>query len=199
MSTNGKKISSRIAELEAELEKEFLAQLAEKQKQFHYGVKKGRVAFDCEMCAIHTKLRKHWIRFLWDAPRFSLIIAPVIYSLALPLLLLDAWLWVYQGLCFPVYGIAKAERSRYIVLDRGHLDYLNWIERFNCDYCSYANGLIAFAREVSSRTEQYFCPIKHASRCAGPHLRYHDFADYGDAVGYRAKWKKLRDELRSEK
>ncbi|MDE2512291.1 MAG: hypothetical protein KGL74_14295 [Elusimicrobia bacterium] len=48
------------------------------------------------------------------------------------------------------------------------VEYLNWIELFNCDYCSYAGGLIAFAREVSSRAEQYFCPIKHASRCAGP-------------------------------
>ena len=191
------KISSRIAELEAELEREFAEALAEKRKQFRYAVEKGRVAFDCQMCAIHAKLRKPWIKFLWDAPRFSLILAPVIYSLALPLVLLDAWLWVYQALCFPVYGIAKAERSRYIVLDRGHLQYLNWIERFNCDYCSYANGLIAFAREVSSRTEQYFCPIKHASRCAGPHLRYHDFIDYGDAEAYREKWKKLRDELKS--
>ena len=193
--TQAAKISSRIAELEAELEKEFLAQLAEKQKKFRYGIEKGRVAFDCEMCVIHSKLKKPWMVFLWDAPRFSLILAPVIYSLALPLLLLDAWLWVYQTLCFPVYKIAKVDRSQYVVLDRGHLEYLNWIERFNCDYCSYANGLIAFAREVSSRTEQYFCPIKHASRCAGPHLRYHDFADFGDAEGYRAKWKKLRAEL----
>lgn len=136
------------------------------------------------------------MKFLWDAPRFSLILAPVIYSLALPLLLLDAWLWVYQTLCFPVYGIEKAERARYIVLDRGHLEYLNWIERFNCDYCSYANGLIAFAREVSSRTEQYFCPIKHASRCSGPHMRYHDFIDYGDGDDYRVKLKKLREELK---
>ncbi len=196
MTTTVAKVSSRIAELEAELEKEFLAQLAEKRKQFRYSVEQGRIAFDCEMCVIHTKLRKHWIRFLWDAPRFSLILAPVIYSLALPLLLLDAWLWVYQGLCFPVYGIEKAERSNYVILDRGHLEYLNWIERINCDYCSYANGLIAFAREVSSRTEQYFCPIKHASRCAGPHLRYHDFADFGDGDGYRAKWKQLRAELK---
>ena len=188
MSAPVTKISSRIAELEAELEKEFLAQLAEKQKQFQYSVEKGRVAFDCQMCAIHTKLRKHWIRFLWDAPRFSLILAPV--------LLLDAWLWVYQGLCFPVYGIEKARRSDYVVLDRGHLEYLNWIERINCDYCSYANGLIAFAREVSSRTEQYFCPIKHASRRAGEHARYRDFVDYGDADAYREKWKKLRNELK---
>jgi hypothetical protein len=197
MNPSAVKISSRIAELEAELEKEFHEQLAEKRKQFRYNVEKGRIAFDCEMCVIHAKFKKHWIRFLWDAPRFSLILAPVIYSLIVPLVLFDAWLWAYQGLCFPVYGIKKAVRSDYVVLDRGNLQYLNWIERVNCDYCSYANGLIAFAREVSSRTEQYFCPIKHASRCAGPHLRYHDFVDFGDAEAYRKNWKKLRAELKS--
>jgi hypothetical protein len=193
--TQAKKISARIEELEAQLEKEFGAQLAEKRKEFRYSFDKGRISFECEVAAVHRKLRKSWIRFLWDAPRFSLIVAPVIYSLAVPLVLLDAWLWVYQALCFPVYRIEKVERARYVLLDRGHLEYLNWIERFNCDYCSYANGVIAYAREVSSRTEQYFCPIKHASRFAGPHLRYHDFADFGDANGYRAKWKMLRDEL----
>jgi hypothetical protein len=194
--TQTPKISTRIAELEAELEKEFHAQLAEKQKQFRYSVEKGKILFDCEMCVIHTKLKKHWIRFLWDAPRFSLILAPVIYSLIVPLALFDAWLWVYQTLCFPIYGIKKVERKNYIVLDRGNLEYLNWIERFNCDYCSYANGLIGYAREIASRTEQYFCPIKHASRCAGAHLRYHDFVDFGDAEAYRENWKKLREELK---
>jgi hypothetical protein len=31
----------------------------------------------------------------------------------------------------------------YIVFDRGQLAYLNLLERFNCFYCSDANGLIA--------------------------------------------------------
>ena len=190
------RIAGRIAELERELELAFEEGLAEKRKQFRYVAEKGRVAFDCDMCVIHAKLRKSWLLFLWDAPRFSLILAPVIYSLALPLMLLDAWLWLYQTLCFPVYGIKKVERAQYILLDRSHLRYLNWLERFNCEYCGYANGLVAYAREVSSRTEQYFCPIKHASRCAGPHLRYHEFADYGDAESYRGKIQPLRDELK---
>jgi len=189
-------IADRIAELERELERKFDEEFAEKKKQFRYSVEKGRVAFDCGMCAVHERLRKNWIAYLWDMPRYSLLVSPVIYSLIVPLLLLDAWLWLYQAVCFPVYGIKKVERSRYILLDRGRLRYLNWLERFNCDYCGYANGLVAYAREVSSRTEQYFCPIKHASRCAGPHLRYHEFADFGDAQAYRDNIKPLREELK---
>lgn len=196
MDHKAEKIAARIAELEAELEKEFSAQLAEKQRQFRYGIEKGRVAFDAEVAAVQARLRQDSLRFLWHSPRFSLLVSPLIYSLIVPLLLLDAWLWAYQAVCFRVYGIRRVERARYIVLDRRSLPYLNAIQRFNCDYCGYANGLIAYAREVASRTEQYFCPIKHASRCSGPHLRYHEFADYGDADAYRANWKKLRDELK---
>lgn len=196
MSGQLSKIAAGIAELERELERKVDEELAEKQKQLSYSVEKGRVAFDAGICAIHERLRKNWVSYLWDMPRYSLLVSPVIYSLTLPLLMLDAWLWLYQAVCFPVYGIAKVERSKYILLDRGHLRYLNWLERFNCNYCGYANGLVAYAREVSSRTEQYFCPIKHATRLAGAHLRYHEFSDFGDAQAYRDNMTPLRDELK---
>lgn len=178
-------IAGRLTEMERELEQAFDAQLADKRAQFRYRVEKGRVAFDSGMSALHDRLRKNWISYLWDMPRYSLLVSPVIYSLTVPLLMLDAWLWLYQAVCFPVYGIEKVDRSKYILLDRGRLRYLNWLEGFNCDYCGYANGLIAYAREVSSRTEQYFCPIKHAVRLLGAHPRSLDYADFGDAEGYR--------------
>jgi hypothetical protein len=47
--------------------------------------------------------------------------------------------------------------------------------------------LIGYVREIASRTEQYWCPIKHARRVIGTHSRYALFEDYGDAEGYR-KW-----------
>jgi hypothetical protein len=197
MDTKVADIVARIAELERELEREWTREVAEKRRLFRYKLEAGRVAFDCEVCALHARLRKSALRFMWDAPRGSLIVAPLIYSLTLPLLLLDAWLWMYQAACFPIYGIEKVDRSQYIFFDRGRLQYLNWIEGFNCDYCGYANGLIAYALEVSSRTEQYFCPIKHAQRCAGRHARYGNFSDFGDGESYRKHWKKLRDDLRT--
>jgi hypothetical protein len=40
------------------------------------------------------------------------------------------------------------------------------IEKINCAYCSYANGAIASVREMASRTEIYWCPIKHAAACS---------------------------------
>jgi len=138
------------------------------------------------------------VAFLWEAPVASLLVAPMIYSLTIPLVLLDLWVQLYQAVCFPVYRIAKVDRSRYVLLDRGHLQYLNWIERANCNYCGYANGLVAYAREIAARTEQYFCPIKHAFRCSGVHSHYDEFLDFGDAHAYKEELPKLRAELRPE-
>ena len=72
-------------------------------------------------------------------------------------------------------------------MDRHHLGYLHFIEKINCDYCGYANGLMAYGREIIARTEQYWCPIRHARRVAGSHQRYAEFLDYGDASEY-GKW-----------
>lgn len=58
------------------------------------------------------------------------------------------------------------------------------LEKFNCIYCGYGNGLAAYAKEIIARTEQYWCPIKHATHVKDPHSRYHHFFEYGDAEGY---------------
>ena len=114
----------------------------------------------------------------------------------MPALILDAFVAVYQAICFPVYGIPRVKRGDFIVMDRGQLKYLNWIERWNCVYCEYFNGLIGYVREIASRTEQYWCPIKHARKFSGRHGRCHRFADYGDAEDYQKRLDDLRQELR---
>jgi len=100
-------------------------------------------------------------------------------------MMLDAAVAIYQLVCFPIYGIPKVRRKDYLVFDRGRLAYLNTIEKVGCIYCSYANGLLALVTEIAARTEQHFCPIKHARRLAKMHSRYANFLPYGDARAYR--------------
>ena len=102
-------------------------------------------------------------------------------------MLLDVSVMIYQFVCFPIYGIPKVARDEYLVFDRGVLAYLNTIEKIGCIYCSYANGLLAMITEIASRTEQHFCPIKHARRLATTPSRYDKYLPYGDARAYRAK------------
>ena len=126
----------------------------------------------------------------------GLLSAPLIYAFILPAVFLDLSTTVYQHLVFPIYDIERVRRSDYILLDRGRLPYLNRLERFNCNYCGYVNGLIGYAREVASRTEQYFCPIKHAFRELGGDPRSGHYLAFGDAEHYRQKLGQLRKELR---
>lgn len=44
----------------------------------------------------------------------------------------------------------------------------------------------------SARTEQYWCPIKHALRMKSMHNRYRYFFDYGDAEHYRQQIETVR-------
>ena len=96
-----------------------------------------------------------------------------------------------------IYAIDRVRRADYIVFDRQHLAYLNLIEAANCLFCAYGKGVVAYVRKVSSRTEQYWCPIKHALRIPDPHQRYYEFLEYGDADGYRTRLAAFRDRLRS--
>lgn len=90
---------------------------------------------------------------------------------------------LYQAICFPIYGIPKVGRGDYIISDRYALPYLNIIEKVNCQYCAYMNGLIAYTQEIAGRSEQYWCPIKHARKMATLHERYVRFLEFGDGKG----------------
>lgn len=128
-----------------------------------------------------------------------LLVAPIIYAMLFPALLLDLFVTIYQWICFPVYKIKKVKRKDHIAFDRHHLKYLNSIERLNCIYCSYVNGLISYVAEIAGRTEQYFCPIKHSHRLKGTHSHYKNFMDYGDFEKYREELEMLREKLNGKK
>lgn len=184
----------RIRSLEAELDSE----LAKRASGLRIGLEHGRIRFEQELLRRHRELRVRLSSYLLNARPLVILTAPIIYSLIIPFVLLDLFMTIYQIVCFPVYGIPKVRRADYFAFDRRHLAYLNAIERLNCEYCSYANGLIAYVREIASRTEQYWCPIKHAMRVMGAHERYSDFEDYGDAQGYRSQLERHRKSLKDE-
>ena len=105
---------------------------------------------------------------------------------------MDGVVSVYQFICFKVYGIPRVKRNDFIVLDRQSLSYLNPIEKLNCVYCGYFNGMIAYVQEIAGRTEQYWCPIKHARKLGAMHKRYHKFFNYGDHQEYKNRLEQLR-------
>lgn len=185
-------LQAKLAQIEAQIEREWDA----RRKAMRFRIERGRVVFEQDVRAAHRKARVRLLAFLKRTRLLVVLTAPFIYAVIIPFVLLDLFVSVYQAICFPVYGIQKVRRRDHIIFDRQYLAYLNALQKFNCLYCAYGNGVISFAREVAGRTEKYWCPIKHASRVKGTHRFYCDFCDYGDAGGFCTDQDRLRDELR---
>jgi hypothetical protein len=182
-------LTAKLRSVEAEIETE----LAKRREQLRFRIESGRVVFEQDVERLHRAIKVRSTRYFIDANPWIVLTAPVIYSLLVPIVLVDLWVMAYQAICFPAYKIPKVRRRDYLIFDRHHLAYLNTIEKINCAYCSYCNGAIAFIREVASRTEVYWCPIKHARRILGPHPHYQGFADFGDAEAFREKLEQMKD------
>jgi len=192
-------ILERLKILETELETEIDQLLSEKRELFRYTLDKGKVQFEHGIKVLQRHQRTGLLKYIFAAHLGHLLIAPIIYSVFIPLVMLDIMATVYQQICFRVYGIPLVVRRKYIVIDRQHLAFLNLIEKLNCTYCGYSNGLIEYVREIAAKTEQYWCPIKHAQRTPDPHKQVNHFIDYGDADNYKARIRELRNEIRNLK
>jgi hypothetical protein len=187
-------LMEKLRSVEAEIE----AELAKRREELRFRIENRRIVFEKEVLRIHHELKTRATRYLIDANPLMILTSPVIYSLIIPIALFDIWIMAYQAICFPIYKIPKVRRRDYFVFDRHHLAYLNIIEKINCAYCSYANGAIAFMREVAARTEIYWCPIKHARRVLGPHPYYQGFADFGDVAGFHDKLEQMKEGVKIE-
>jgi hypothetical protein len=188
---------TRLADAIRSLERQLEAVLARRRVELNYKVHEGAVQFEHVVIEKHRLLKANLARYVFGARPVMILTAPAIYALIIPFLVLDAFVAVYQAVCFPVYGIPRVKRRDYLAMDRGQLAYLNAIEKLNCTYCSYANGVLGYVREVASRTEEYWCPIKHARRVLGVHPRYGRFVDFGDAEAYRHELERLRAQART--
>ncbi len=181
------------------LEDEIQSELNKQGSRWFYQIQGRRIEFERTIREKHRSVKLgilHW--FLTVRP-LNYLTAPIIYGMFVPMLVFDLLIMFYQFTCFPIYGIPKVKRSDYFSFDHRHLAYLNIIEKFDCLYCSYGNGLLAYATEIFARTEQYFCPIKHARKVLGRHARNKYFMDYGDAADLHKRIEEIRVALINEK
>lgn len=193
MKSNIKELLEEIRKLEEEL----VEALSSQQVDFFYKRDGAKVKFEKAVENAHRKLKVGLLEFFRNSNPLNIISAPFIYAMIFPFLILDLSISIYQIICFPLYRIAKVNRRRYLILDRHNLHYLNSIEKFNCIYCGYVNGLIAYSREIVARTEQYWCPIKHAKRILDSHRRYASFSGFGESDNYHLHLKRMRGLVRA--
>lgn len=124
------------------------------------------------------------------------ISGPFIWWMIIPLAVADLFLEIYHRICFPLYGIPLVERSKYIrITDRAKLPYLNWMERFGCAYCGYANGWLHYASVIAAKTEHYWCAIAHLEdRGYIPPDHEKDFVKYGDEKTLHMRYARVDEE-----
>lgn len=171
-----------------------LAEMQRKEEEFFYTVQGKKIFFEEEARKYQQTLVVRVGEYVSKASLANLITVPFIWSCIIPAVLLDLSVSLYQFICFRIYKIPNVKRRSYIIIDRSKLEYLNIIEKINCFYCEYFNGLIAYIQEIAARTEQYWCPIKHARMVTTMHSRYYKFLEYGDCQGYH----KMLDAIRKD-
>lgn len=189
----------RLSDQITALENELRAELHGQESRLLYQIKGKRVEFERSIREAHLQLKQGIFRWFLSVRPQNYLTAPIIYGIAIPLVLFDLCVTIYQFTCFPIYGISKVRRADHIAIDHQHLAYLNFIEKGHCIYCSYASGMISYVREIVARTEQYFCPIKHAHKLLGTHERYTRFLDYGTGDDFHIKLEAFRKQLAEEK
>ena len=198
----GQEMDNNIQEIIEEIEKlkKKLGEEIEKQESgISYNIQNGYVRFEKEVFEKQRENMKNLWLWFREIPLLHLLSSPVIYGMIFPALFLDIMLFVYRHVVSRVFGIRFRKRSDFVVFDRQYLGYLNVIEKLNCLYCSYFNGLMCYASSVASKTELYFCPIKHAKKIAYKHEQYDRFLPYGDGDEYRKRLKELREKIQQEK
>ena len=195
MSDKIKEILDEIEVMKAKL----VAEIEAQEKHISYEINNGYVRFEKNVLDKQRENMKNLLAYFRDIPLLHLFSSPIIYMMVIPAVLLDVTLFIYQQVIFKIYKFKLVKRSDYILYDRQYLGYLNPIEKLNCMYCSYFNGLMHYAVAIGSRTELYFCPIKHAKKIVYEHEYYNDFLAYGDEDKYQTKLEALREEFKTDK
>ena len=185
------KIKEIIEEIEA-MKVKLGEEIAQQEKDISYEIQNGYVRFEKEVFDKQKENMKNLLAWFRDIPLLHLLASPLVYGVVIPAILFDIILFIYQQVIFRIFKFKFIKRSDYITFDRQYLGYLNPIEKLNCMYCSYFNGLMQYASAIAGRTELYFCPIKHAKKVAYQHDYYDEFLMYGDEDKYQEKLEALR-------
>ena len=191
-------IKELLDEIEA-MKVKLVAEIEAHEKHISYEIHNGYVRFEKEVINQQKENMKNLLAWFRDIPLLHLFTSPLVYGMIVPAIFLDMILFLYQQVLFRVFKFKFIKRSDYIRFDRQYLGYLNVFEKLNCVYCSYFNGLMQYASAIASRTELYFCPIKHAKKVAYEHEHYKNFFQYGDEEEYQKKLEALRKQFEESK
>src|ERR1700754_1594768 len=98
MTTQLDTLTEKLRSVEAEIEVE----MAKRREEMRFHVVNRKIVFEHEASQVHREIKTSAMRYLIDVGPLVILVAPVIWSLIIPMMLLDLSLMVYQAICFPV-------------------------------------------------------------------------------------------------
>ena len=98
-------LGAKITALEIELE----AELAKRRAELRVGFERGKAAFEEEIVRRHRELRTRLSTYVLRARPLVVLSAPFIYSVLIPLVLLDLFVTIYQAYVFQFMGFQKCD------------------------------------------------------------------------------------------
>ncbi|MAJ97444.1 MAG: hypothetical protein CMI56_02420 [Parcubacteria group bacterium] len=129
----------------------------------------------------------------------QLVAAPFIFSMIIPIVILDVFLEIYHQVTFRLLSIPRIPRGDYVRIDRHKLSYLRPAQKVFCAYCGYANGLLHYAVRIAAESEKYWCGIMHKMNKNDSFIvpeHHKDFIEYGDEKTYRAELERAKSEAK---
>ena len=149
-------LTEKLRSVQAEIE----AELAKRREKLRFHLENRRIVFEKEVLRIHHEIKTRASRYLIDANPLMILTAPVIYSLIVPVGCLISGHGV-SGDLFSGYKIPMAACD-YAGASTATISPISTSSKINCAL-PYANGAIAFAREVASRTGSLLVRITRAA------------------------------------
>lgn len=189
-------MKSRIDKILSEIRQkreELYVEYEKLRDKYWYAIEKWKIKFKEEIKKRNKTFKTSVFESIFSARVREVLSIPFIYMMVVPALILDIFLFIYQQTALRLYKVPLVRRRDYIVYERKKLDYLNWIQKLNCLYCSRVNWLFSYAVEVAWRTEKYWCPIKYASRKKWWHDWEEFFADYWDPEKFREVFTSIKE------
>ena len=97
-----KKIRDLLDQIAA-LEDDLRATVHEQETEALFQIRGKRIEFEASVRETHRRLKNGFFHWLVTNRPLNLITGPIIYSMILPLLLLDLCVSFYQATCLPNY------------------------------------------------------------------------------------------------
>lgn len=89
-------LAHEIVRLQAELDRE----IEGRRRALGVEITERIIGFERGVVETHRELRLSGARFIAQSDLMSWLTAPVIYSLIVPLVIVDLWVSLYQAICF---------------------------------------------------------------------------------------------------